>query len=278
MSQTLSVVIASRNCADRLEGTVLPWRPIATEIIVADQMSTDDTVSVSQKLGCRLIRNDPYRGNFDLNRKMAMLQATGDWILYIDTDERPTPDLLAEIRMFLASRISDSGPEAVRIPNIFYFLGKPLRHGIYNPKAAEIRMVRQGKWTYPCEDGFHRGISVKGEVIRFVHPYKHFNVNSISEWFIKTNQYTEHDAEKFVIDHSNLKCFKPRGTVAFAINFFIRHYFFRCGFLDGFHGFVSVVYFMFYHFTLRVKYWEKVNQKGLLEERDYLKPLEAPRR
>lgn len=275
---SLSVVIAARNCADRIEGTVVPWRPIATEIIVADQMSTDHTAEMAVKYGCRLIRNDPKGGNFDLNRKIAMQQATGDWILYIDTDERPTSELVAEVREFIASTPLNSPIEGVRIPNVFYFLGKPLKHGIYNPRSAEIRMVRNGKWLYPCEEGFHRGLSVGGQVIRFKNHYKHFNVNSMSEWFIKTNQYTEHDAEKFAIEHASVHWIKNYGAIFSAWRFFIKHYFFRWGFLDGFAGFVSVFYFMLYHFTLKVKYWEKVNQRGLLESRDYLKPIELPRR
>src|SRR2546430_242753 len=125
MASTLSVVIAARNCADRLEGTILPWRPFASEILVADQMSEDATPAVAQKLGCRLIRNDPPGGNFDLNRKLAMQQATSDWVLYIDTDERPTAELLAELREFIAKPVTAASPEGVRIPNSFYFLGQP---------------------------------------------------------------------------------------------------------------------------------------------------------
>jgi glycosyltransferase involved in cell wall biosynthesis len=276
MPATLSVVIAAKNCADRLEGTVLPWRSIAHEIIVADQMSGDSTPEVAQKLGCRLIRNAPPGGNFDLNRKLAMLQATGDWILYIDTDERPTSELLAEVSAFLAN--PPPGIDGVRVPNIFYFLGKPLKHGIFNPRSAEIRMVRRtGSWDYPCEQGFHRGISVKGGVTRFKNAYKHFNVNSLSEWFIKTNQYTEHDAVKQVADLGSQKP-KTYGAFFDAGRFFVKHYFIKRGFLDGFRGLVSVFYFMLYHLTLKIKIWERANLRGMKEERDYLKPIEAPKR
>lgn len=277
MPATLSVVIAARNCAARLEGTVLPFKPIASEIIVADQMSEDGTDDVAQKLGCRLIRSNPKDGNFDLNRKLAMLQATGDWILYIDTDERPTSELLAEVSAFLAN--PPSGIDGVRVPNVFYFLGKPLRYGIFNPRSAEIRMVRRlGQWQYPCEEGFHRGVSVSGQVARFKHPYKHFNVNSISEWFIKTNQYTEHDADRTHAHHAANTKITTYGAFFEATKFFVKHYFVKRGFLDGFHGLVSVFYFMLYHLTLKIKIWEKSNLKGMKEERDYLKPLEIPKR
>ncbi|MBI3543425.1 MAG: glycosyltransferase family 2 protein [Deltaproteobacteria bacterium] len=278
MSSTLSVVIAARNCADRLEATVHPWRPIAAEIIVADQMSVDATPEIAQKLGCRLFRNDPPGGNFDLNRKLAMQQATSDWVLYIDTDERPTAELLAEVRAFLALPQGPDSPDGVRIPNVFYFLGKPLRHGIYNPRSAEIRMVRKGAWDYPCEAGFHRGLSVKGRVIRFNSPYKHFNVNSLGEWFIKTNQYTEHDADRKYAELAGRETVATYGAFWRAFRFFLRHYVFKLGFLDGFHGFVAVYYFMLYHLTLDLKLWERVSQRGQREERDFLKPLELPKR
>lgn len=278
MSSTLSVVIAARNCADRLEGAILPWRPIAHEIIVADQMSVDDTPQIAQKLGCRLFRNDPPGGNFDLNRKLAMQQATGDWVLYIDTDERPTPELLAEVRTFIQQPLSDQSPEGARIPNIFYFLGRPLRHGIFNPRSAEIRLVRQGRWAYPCEDGFHRGVSVAGRVVTFANPYKHFNVNSLGEWFIKTNQYTEHDAEVIAAKVPAGAGAPAYGAFFGACRFFVKHYFFKLGFLDGFNGLVAVFYFMLYHLTLKIKVWERVEQKRLKEDRDYLQPLDVPKR
>lgn len=277
MSATLTVVIAARNCADRLEGTVMPWRPIASEIIVADQMSTDATPEIAQKLGCRLFRNDPG-ANFDLNRKLAMQQASSDWILYIDTDERPTPELLGEIRMFLAGPQAIGDIDGVKIPNMFYFLGKPLRHGIFNPRSAEIRMVRKRKWTYPCEEGLHRGLSVEGKVHRFENAYRHFNVNSLGEWFLKTNQYTEHDAARKILEVPAAMPVATYGAFYRAFRFFFRHYVLKRGFLDGFHGLVSVFYFMLYHLTLEIKLWERQTMRNLKEERDYLKPLEIPKR
>jgi glycosyltransferase involved in cell wall biosynthesis len=276
--ETLSVVIAAKNCAGRIEGTVVPWRTLADEIIVADQMSTDGTAEVAQRLGCRVFRNDPPGGNFDLNRKLAMQKAQSSWVLYIDTDERPTQELVAELRAFLEKSMARPEIHGVRIPNIFYFLGKPLRHGIFNPRSAEIRMVRKGQWEYPCEQGFHRGVSVKGMVVRAENPYKHFNVNSLSEWFIKTNQYTEHDAEVAAERLKSGAKVSTYGAFISAARFFVRHYFIRRGFLDGFAGLVSVFYFMLYHLTLKVKVWERVNQAGLLEERDYLKSLEPGKR
>jgi hypothetical protein len=172
----------------------------------------------------------------------------------------------------------------VKIPNQFYFLGQALRHGIFNPRSAEIRMVKKGEWSYPCEDGFHRGLSVNGKVMRLQNPYKHFNVNTLGEWFLKTNQYTEHDSAKWLQTNrshqsaSTQKHLRLRTYSAYwvAFRFFIRHYFLKLGFLDGFRGLVATTYFMMYHLILQVKIWEKATLQTLKEEKDYLKPLETP--
>lgn len=270
----LSVVVAARNCTDRIEGTVRPWLTLAREVIVVDQMSDDGTDRQAAALGCLVIRNEPVGGHFDLNRKLGMQRASSEWILYIDSDERPTRELLDELRAFLANTAVNSDVEGARIPNLFYFLGKPLRHGIYNPRSAEIRLVRKGCWSYPCEKGYHHGVSVKGKVVRFEHPYKHFNVNSLSEWFVKTDQYTEYDAR------SSYRSVPVRTWSAFleASGFFVKHYFLRRGFLDGFHGLVAVFYFMLYHLTLTIKRWELDYKDTCAEGEDFLKSIDGSRR
>lgn len=265
MKKSLSIVIAARNCEDRIEGTIRPWLGVAEEIIVVDQNSADKTVEKAKTLNAKIIINEPKDGNFDLNRKLGIQNAKSDWILYIDTDERPTVELLDEITIFLNSKDSEvySG---VRIPNKFYFIGKELSHGIYNHNSAEIRLFKKESWNYNCEEGYHRSVNVSGEVKKFKHSYKHFNVNSLSEWFEKTNQYTELDALK------KYKLQKSRGRWAAidALKFFLKYYIIKKGFRDGMHGFVATVYFMLYHFTLQMKIWEKETIEKLTDEKDYL--------
>ena len=240
-----------------------PWL-WAHEVIVADQMSTDATADRATRLGAKVWSGNPPGGNFDLNRKLAMERATGQWVLYIDTDERPTPALVEELKAFLAA--PPAHVNGARIPNDLYFLGGPLKHGIYNRRHAEIRLVRQGLWLYPCESGYHRGVTVKsGEVARLFQSYRHYNVNGLYEWFLKTNQYTELDATPGrAATWSALLRFKL---------FFLKHYFWKLGFLDGWRGFLACWYFGLYHFTLSAKSWEKAQLAALKEGSDYLSPL-----
>ncbi len=270
LSHTLSIVIASYNCEERIEQTILPWSGLAQEIIVVDQNSSDKTAEIAKTLGCVVTQNLPPDGNFNLNRRLGMEQAKSNWILYMDTDERPTDELLTEIQNFLIS--PPLGIEGVQIPNLFYFLGKPLRYGLYSKHSAELRMFQKGKWSYPTEDSVHRSVTVEGGVFTFKNPYRHFNVNSLSEWFMKTNQYTEHDVSKRNASIRTYSAFYQ------AFCFFIKNYFFRLGFLDGFRGLLSVFYFMLYHLTLEVKGWERSQWKSLEYEKDWIKPFLIPKR
>jgi glycosyltransferase involved in cell wall biosynthesis len=265
----LSVVIATKNCEKRIQSTILPWKSLAHEIIVVDQFSTDNTAKLAQELGCIVLKNNPPDNNFDINRKLGFLKSTGDWILYIDTDERPTQELISEIKNFLSGHEADIYC-GVKIPNEFYFLGKKIKYGIYNKNHSEIRLFRKNAWVYEPEKGFHHGVHVTGDIKKFKSHYKHFNVNSIAEWFIKTNQYTELDSLK---QFKNFK-FSLFKAIFTSWRFFIKHYFFKFGFLDGVHGFLCVYYFMLYHFTLKAKIFEKQYLAGAKLEEDYLEPLE----
>ncbi len=272
----LTLVVAAKNCEDRIIGTLEPWRGLVSEMIVVDQLSRDETVLRAKELGAVVFSREAPNGNFDLNRKFGIEQAKNPWILYLDTDERPTQELKSELARFFSIGEQSEKVQGARIPNEFYFLGKKLRYGIFNPRSAEIRLFKKDSYSYDCEQGFHRGVEVKGKVIRFEHAYRHFNVNSLSEWFMKTNQYTEVDAIEAVKSKS-----KPRSTLAILfrfIRFFLKHYFVRRGFLDGIHGFLSVTYFGLYHFTLDFKKWEKSYLSGCELETEYLKPISIPER
>lgn len=269
----LTLVVAARNCEDRIEGTLTPWLRCVSEIIVVDEESSDKTAEVAQSLGAKVMIQAAPGGNFDRNRKAGILEARFPWVLYLDTDERPSPELILEIKSFFENEKSLASVSGVKISNEFYFLGKKLNHGIYNAKSAEIRLFKKDAFSYPCEEGFHRGVSVSGQVHRFKNSYRHFNVNSLSEWFIKTNQYTEADAQAFQGTSE-----RPLKLIWKAYLFFLKHYIWKQGFRDGVHGFLACTYFSLYHFTLGFKIWEKSFLRTKELEIDFLKPIPLTKR
>jgi hypothetical protein len=84
---TVSACLIARNeaaclgdCLSSLEGHV-------DEVVLVDTGSTDETVAMAERFRCRVFRH-PWHDDFSSPRNLGLSQATGDWILYIDADER----------------------------------------------------------------------------------------------------------------------------------------------------------------------------------------------
>ena len=88
-----------RDCLETLK-----W---VDEIIIVDMGSKDKTLKICKEYKTRTIKNIPSEFNFDINRKIGMLKAKGDWILKIDSDERLLPALQEEIQSFLKEEQAD---------------------------------------------------------------------------------------------------------------------------------------------------------------------------
>ncbi len=62
-------------------------RDVVDEIVVVDTGSVDDSVEIARRYGARVIHH-PWRDDFAQARNAALDAARGEWILYIDADER----------------------------------------------------------------------------------------------------------------------------------------------------------------------------------------------
>ena len=92
--QKLSVIITTFNEASNIEACLesVKW---ADEIIIVDSYSTDETVSISQQYTSKIFQRK-YLGPAD-QKNWAIPQATHQWILILDADERVSLSLKDEI-------------------------------------------------------------------------------------------------------------------------------------------------------------------------------------
>ena len=141
-SNRISVCIVCRNEEDKLVACLesVAW---ADEIVVLDLSSDDASREVAARYGARVVEHTPVP-IVELVRNTVAEEASGDWILALDPDERVTPGLASELRA--ASRRDDV--DVVTMPVMNYDFGHPARTSLhrYDPKP---RMYRKGSISWP---------------------------------------------------------------------------------------------------------------------------------
>jgi (heptosyl)LPS beta-1,4-glucosyltransferase len=90
----ISVVVITKNESERLKVCLesVKW---ADEIVVADNGSTDDTLEIAKRYTDKIIVFKDQ--DFAELRNKAFEKTSGDWVLYVDADERVLEPLKEEI-------------------------------------------------------------------------------------------------------------------------------------------------------------------------------------
>jgi len=106
---SLSVVIPTFNRADRLQRTIDAWSGQEEaghfEVVVVDDGSTDDTPAVLERLASsrtRWIRQTNQ--GLAASRNTGARTATGQYLVFSDDDDVPSPQFISELRKTLRSR------------------------------------------------------------------------------------------------------------------------------------------------------------------------------
>src|SRR5579885_2432976 len=138
------------------------------EILVIDDESTDNTGSIAKKLGAKVIVH-PLHNDFAKQRNFAMSQASGDWILFVDADERVSPALKKEILTVISqTNPQNHGYYIKRIDNMW---GKFLQYGeTGNLYLLRLAQKGQGVWYGKV----HENWIATGKSDTLQHPLLHY--------------------------------------------------------------------------------------------------------
>ena len=220
----------------------------ADEIIVVDSGSTDATVDIARARGTRVIVRE-WPG-YSAQKNFAADQASNDWVLSMDADERVTPALAAEIRELLRR-----GPTApgYRIRRVTNYLGRWIRSTDWFPDY-QLRLYdrRRGRWNgLTIHESFRL---TEGQPAKLHGELEHYAYRDIAHHLSKINAYTTLVAEQW---HEGGR---RTNVVAIAIHpwlAFLRNYVLRAGFKDGALGFIISVLNSYYVFLKLAKLWER---------------------
>lgn len=199
----------------------------ADEILVIDSFSSDKTVKVAREMGARVIQRE--FDDFSTQKNFAIQQASHEWILVIDADERVSEDLAAEI---LRSVKNPGDKVAFFLYRNFYFKGNKVQYGGWQTDKA-IRLFKKENGRYNG-NLVHETVDVNGAVGFLKNRLDHFSYRSHDQYAGKLEMYARLQAEELY--RKNKKSRFWLLTVKPAFRFFV-HYIVRMGFLDGSAGF-----------------------------------------
>lgn len=243
---TLSVIVITKNEQDSLLRCLqsVAW---AQEWIVVDSGSTDQTVSIAQNFGARVVQTAEWPG-FGPQKNYALSLATSDWVLSLDADESLSPELSHELLLFLRE------PKAMLggiFPRESSFSGVVLRHGGWWPDPV-VRLVKRHSGQFSL-DLVHERLIIKGPLHRFSHPIHHATYEDFSEALSKANHYSSLGAEQAYALGKRSSFTQALLRASWA---FWRTLIWRKSFLDGSAGWLLACYNSYTTFSRYIKLWE----------------------
>ena len=248
MRKRLTAIIPCRNEQDNIRACIESLHSIADEILVADSGSTDETLNIVEAIGgCRVIHREyVHSGDF---KNWAIPQASHDWVLILDADERVTLELAEEIRALLARGPQKDGYWIYRLN---HFMGHPIHHGDWGADRL-LRLFRKDVSRYVGETD-HAEVSVStGKVGVLRNRLKHYTTWSYDQTFTKVKRYSTWQAKQW---HESGKRVKIWRMVCGPPLRFLRSYVVRLGFLDGLVGFQVCCVTAMYVFLKQARLWE----------------------
>lgn len=216
------------------------------EIIVIDDNSEDKTVEIAKKLGAKVsIRS--LQDNFASQRNFGLEQAKGDWILFLDADERISQALWYEIMAKTNAPFSPYAGYYIKRTDTMW--GKQLKYGeTGNIKILRLAKKDTGRW----EGSVHEIWKVKGKTDILQNALMHYPHQSVKEFLHEINYYSDLRAQELRKKKVSVSWFT---IILYPKAKFILNYIFKGGFLDGLPGLIFAFMMSLHSFLVRGKLW-----------------------
>ena len=223
----LSVVIITYNEEKMIGKCLESVQDIADEIVVVDSFSTDKTKNICGQFNVKFIEH-PFEGHIQQKNK-ALSHAAYPRVLSLDADEVLSPELQESIKKIKQNWEYD-GYYFNRLTN---YCGKWIRHcGWYPDKKLRLLDRRKGNWG-----GVNPHDKIMMEKHAKIHYLKgdllHYSFFTIGQHIDQINKFTDISSRQLYEQGRKVSVFK---ILLSPFVKFIRDYFIKAGFLDGFYG------------------------------------------
>ena len=224
------------------------------EIIVCDMYSTDDTLNIAEEYGATVVMHKPCGGIPEPARSFAVSQATGDWVLVVDSDEMIPEALKNYLYQTIAS---ENCPDALFLPRKNYFMNHFMRAAFPD---YQLRFFKKN--TFKGWPGLvHARPEIEGSIRKA--PRKeslaiiHLEENRVADWISKMNRYTDLELSRKKNQRKN-----AAGLLFQPFYRFFFTYFIKGGFRDGKEGLIYAIIQACYKFFIHAKIIERQKEQS----------------
>jgi len=228
----ISFIIITFNEEKNIERCLKSINEVADEIIVVDSFSIDKTKEICNKYLCRFYENKFV--NYSLQKNYANSLALYDYIFSIDADEALSAELINSIKSLKNSDFSNNAYEMHRLNN---YCGKWIKHGGWYPDT-KLRLWKNKTALWQGEIHETLFFESKTSIKLLNGNLLHYSYYSIGEHVLQSDKFSSLSA-KMLFEKG-----KKTNIVQILLKpfwKFLRNYFFKVGFIDGYYGFVISV-------------------------------------
>lgn len=216
----LSVIIPTFNEESYIKDAIKSVS-FADEIIVVDSYSTDNTKKIATSLGCKVLERK--FDNFSAQKNYALSSASGDWILFIDADERVTEKLRYEILETL--KAPKHNGYKLKFPHFY------MNRFLYHKVDKVVRLVKNKDIRF--EGDVHEKLLVPGSIGRLKNFMIHYTYKGLFTHLQKKDSYAWFQANT---SHKKGKRVTVLHLIFKPFYRFFHAYIIKRGFLDGVPG------------------------------------------
>ena len=238
----ITACVIARDEAENL-GELLPTLRWADEILaLIDDRTTDDSAAVATALADR-VEVRPFV-SFPAFRNLGLDLARFPWVLFVDADERVSPELIAEIKQATAAAASPDAAAGHWIPRHNIIFGRLVRGGGWAPDY-QLRLLNRQLARYDERRLVHEIVHLDGPAGHLSERLLHFNYASPREFVDRQAYYTALEAESL---RSEGVTFRARSLVGQPLRELWRRYVVLGGWQDGPVGLFLCLVLAYYAF------------------------------
>ncbi len=239
----LTAVVLTRNEANHISACIESLFSWTDAVVVWDSGSTDATCDLAHLAGALVVRR-PF-DDYARQRQAALDTIASEWILFIDADERATPQLADEI----GAAIHHSGMAGYWIPRRNFIVGHEMKGGGFTPDY-QLRLLRRNKAKYDLAREVHEVVQLEGREGHLTEPLIHLNYEDWTQFHRKQVVYARYEAR--ILAQRGIRP-KPHNFVLQPAREFYRRFITLGGWRDGLHG-VRLALLLAWYYGF-VPYW-----------------------